>query len=152
MNRLRSKPAALAAIALSAVALAGCGESAEQKATAKVCKARSSISAEIKTLEGLTISSSFITEAKKAVESIGTSLKEIKEAQPDLAPARKEQIAKATETFQKQMSSLAAGLTSGLLSGVGAAQLKAAEPEVKAGLTQLADAYKQALEPISCPS
>ncbi len=152
LPRIIPKSTALAALILSALTLAACGESAEQKATAQVCKARSNISQQIKTLEGLTISSTFLSEAKKSVEAIGNDLKEIKAAQPNLQPARRAQVETATENFQKQMSGLAAGLTSGLLSGVGTAQLQQAGPEIKAGLTQLANAYKQALGPISCPS
>jgi len=140
----------VAALALSALALGGCGESAEQKATAQVCKARTDISTQITKLEGLPISTSFLPEAEKGVEAIRSDLKQIKAAQPNLAPARREQVAVATQGFEKEMSALAAGLAAGVKAGVGPEQLAAAAPQVKAGLAQLASAYKQALAPISC--
>ncbi len=144
------RPVAALALAMGALALAGCGESAQQKATAQVCSARSDIAKQIKTLEGLPISVSFLDDAEKSIEAIGKDLRQIKDAQPNLAPARKEQVAAATDTFEKQMSSLAAALAAGIKAGVGPSQLAAAGPEVKAGLSQLAGAYKQALAPISC--
>ncbi len=152
MLRTLPKPTATAALMLTTLTLAGCGESAQEKAMAQVCKARSNISQEITKLEGLPVSSSFLSEAKKSVEAIDKDLKEIRAAQPNLEPARREQVKAATASFEKQMSTLAAGLTSGILSGVGAAQLQAAGPQIKAGLSQLANAYKQAYGPISCPS
>ena len=84
-----------------------------------------------------------LSEAKSAVEAIGEDLKKIKDAQPNLAPARKEQVEKATETFQKQLSSTVTALSSGL-------SLSNAESQVKAALTQLGNSYKQTLAPINC--
>ena len=84
--------------------LAGCGESSEEKAKAQVCTAKSDISKQVKMLSELTISTSLLTQAKDGLEAIAADLTKIKDAQPNLAPARKEQISSATHTFEAQVS------------------------------------------------
>jgi len=150
-SRLLSRTFAVAALGLSVTGLTACGESAEEKASKQVCSARNNISEEITKLQGLTISTNTLNEAKAGFETISNDLKKIKEAQPNLAPARKEQIETATKTFQSQLSTMAAGLASSLGSGSLSSALANAEPQLKAALTQLATDYKQALAPISCP-
>jgi hypothetical protein len=147
MSRLRlaslNRPVAIVALVLGAVGFEACGESAEDKAKAQVCDARADISKQISTLAALPISTSVLTEAKAGVEAIGKDLKKIESAEADLQPARKEQVEKATETFQKQLSSTLNGITSGL-------SLSNAETQLKTSLTQLRNSYKQTLAPISC--
>jgi uncharacterized phage infection (PIP) family protein YhgE len=138
-----TKPLAILALLLSALAFAACGESAEEKATAQVCDARADISKQVATLTSLTISTSAIDEAKTGVEAIGKDLTKIKDAQSDLAPSRKEQVESATQTFQKQLSTTLSGITSGL-------SLSNAEKQLKSALSQLGESYKQTLAPISC--
>lgn len=146
-----SKPPAIVALLLSAVALTACGESAQEKAMAQVCAARADISKQITKLQGLTFSSSTITEAKAGFEAIGKDLTKIKNEQSALAPARKEQVQKATSTFETELSSIAGGLVSSLGSGGIEAALKNAQPQLKSALNTLEADYKQALGPISCP-
>jgi len=150
MPAILTKPVAVAALTLSVLALTACGESSQEKAAKNVCSARSEISAQITKLEGLTFSSSTVKEAETSFEAIGNSLKKIKNEQPALAPQRKEQVQAATQTFQTELSSIASGLVSKLSSGNLEAELKNAEPQLKAALSQLAADYKQALAPISC--
>lgn len=146
-----SKPSVLAALLLSSLALVACGESAQEKATAQVCKARTEISKQITKLEGLTISSNTVTEAKTSFEAIGKELTEIKNAQTNLEPARKEQVESATKTFETQLSTITAGVVASLGSGNIEAELKNAGPQLKSALSQLGTDFKQALGPISCP-
>ncbi|HWG09528.1 MAG TPA: hypothetical protein VN672_11045 [Solirubrobacteraceae bacterium] len=138
-----NRPVAIVALLLSTAVFAACGESAEEKAKAQVCDARADISKQLSTLATLPISTSVLTEAKAGVEAIGKDLEKIKEAQPDLQPARKEQVEKATETFQKQLNSTLTAVTSGLT-------LSNAEAQLKSALNQLGNSYKQTLAPISC--
>jgi hypothetical protein len=133
----------IVALLLSTVAFAACGESAEEKAKSQVCDARADIATQLSTLTTLPISTSAVTEAKTSLEAIGEDLKKIKDAQPDLEPGRKAQVEKATEAFQKQLSSTVTGLTSGL-------SLANAETQLKTALHQLANSYKQTLAPINC--
>jgi len=139
-----------ATLAMSAAGLVACGESAQEKAKAEVCAARKSISEQVTKLEGLTISTNTLTEAKTGFETIGKELTKIKNAQPNLEPARREQVEAATKTFQAQLSSLVSGIASSLGSGSLSSALTNAEPKLKAALTQLGNDYKSALEPISC--
>jgi hypothetical protein len=138
-----NRPVGIIALLLSTAALAGCGESAEDKAKAQVCDASADISKQISTLSTLPISTSAVTEAKAGLEAIGKDLKTIKDAQPDLQPGRKEQVEKASEAFQKQLSSTLSAIPSGLSLGNAQTQLETA-------LTQLGNSYKQTLAPINC--
>jgi hypothetical protein len=128
---------------LGVLMLAGCGESAQEKATAQVCQARSDISKQAKMLSELTISTNLLTEGKAGLDAIGKDLTKIKEAQPDLAPARKQEIQTATNTFQTQVSSIITGLVSN-------PSLSNAEKQIKSSLTQFATSFEQALAPINC--
>jgi hypothetical protein len=145
-----SRSASITALLLSALLLAACGESAQEKAEAQVCAARADISKQITTLSGLTLSASSATTAKTSVEAISDDLTKIKNAQPNLAPARKEQVEAATHTFTTQLTSTVTSLTSSLTSLTSPASLSNAATEVKSALVQLASSYKQTLSPISC--
>jgi uncharacterized protein YsxB (DUF464 family) len=137
------KSTAIVALALSMLALAGCGESAEEKAQAQVCSARADISKQVNTLSGLTLSIESVTQVKTGVEAVAGDLKKIKDAQPNLAPARKEQVQSATNTFETQLTTIVSELSSNL-------SLSNAETKLKSAVSQLATSYKQALAPISC--
>ena len=126
------------AVIVAAVGLVACGESAQEKATAQVCKARTDISTQIKKLEGLTLSTSVVTEAKTSVEAIRGDLEKIKDAQPDLAAPRKEQVEAATDKFTQTLTSLASDVGKlALSSGGSGAGLSAAETGLKSALSQL---------------
>jgi hypothetical protein len=138
-----SKTFATVALLLVALLLAGCGESSEEKAKAQVCTAKSDISKQVKMLSELTISTNLLTQAKDGLEAIASDLTTIKNAQPNLAPARKDQISSATHTFEAQVSSIITGLVSN-------PSLSNAEKQLKTSLTQYAKSFEQALAPINC--
>lgn len=123
--------------------LASCGESSQEKAKAQVCEARSDISKQVKALGELTLSTSILAEAKSGVEAIGKDLTKIKDAQPDLEPARKEQVQEATHTFEAQINSILSELAS-------KPSLSKLETQLKSSLTQLASGYEKALAPLNC--
>ncbi len=134
---------AIAALLLGALVLAGCGESSQEKATAQVCEARSDISKQAKMLSELTVSTNLLSEGKTGLEAIGKDLTKIKEAQPNLAPARKEQIQAATDTFQTQVTSIVTGLVTN-------PSLSNAEKQIKSSLKQFASSFEAALAPVNC--
>lgn len=138
-----SRGASAIALLLSVLAIAGCGKSAQEKATAQVCEARADISKQITTISGLTLSTSSVTQAKTGLEAIADDLKKIKGAQADLNPARKQQVETATNTFETQLASIVNSFSSSL-------SLSNLETQVKAAVTQLTSSYKQTLAPISC--
>ena len=138
------------ALLLSAALLAACGESAQEKATAQVCSSRSTISKEVQKLQGLTPSSSAADEAKKSLETISDELKKIRDAQSDLAPARKEQVEAATSTFGADLKAIGLEVAASLPSANTEAAVAAATPKLKASSEKLGADYRQALGPISC--
>ena len=137
------RSASAIAVLFSVLALAACGQSSQEKATAQVCEARADISKQISTLSTLTLSTSSVTQAKTSLEAIAADLKKIKGAQANLDPTRKAQVEAATNTFETQLSSIVSSFTSSL-------SLTNAATQVKAAVTQLTTSYKQTLAPISC--
>jgi len=148
MFSIFSKSAGIAVLSVVVLGLAACGESSEAKATKQVCAATSEISTQIKKLETLPISSSFLTEVKTSATTIDKSVGEIKSAAPNLETARKEEFETATRTFQVELASLLATTLSSSTSGEAA--LKSAEPKIKASLNTLATDYKKAFEALKC--
>lgn len=142
--RTSSKPLAAAALLLSALVLASCGESGQEKAKAQVCQARADISKQVKMLSELTLSLNVLSEAKTGLEAIGKDLTKIKDAQPNLEPARKEQVQAATHTFETEVSTILSELVS-------KPSLSKVEKQLKSSLTQLAGSYEKALAPVNCP-
>ena len=139
------KPLTLALIVVScgAFALSACGESKEDKAKKQVCGARSDISKQIDSLKTLTISTSTPDDVKSALNTIKGDLSKIKDAQPDLAPDRKEQVQTATKTFESQLQQIVPSTVNGL-------SVTNAKTQIQSAVTSLEAAYKQALEPINC--
>jgi hypothetical protein len=142
-SKLLSRPTAFLALALSALAFSACGESAQEKAKAQVCSARADISKQVDTLSGLTITTASVNQVKSSFEAIAADLKKIKGAQANLAPARREQVESATQTFETQISSIISGLASNL-------SLSNAEAQLKSAVSQLTADYKKTLAPINC--
>ena len=143
MPRAASKTPVVISLLVGALVLASCGESSEEKAKAQVCKARTDISAQVKKLSELTLSLSAPGEAKTGLEAIAKDLTTIKDAQPNLQPARKEEVQAATHTFEAQVSSILSELTS-------KPSLSKLETQLKSSLTQLASSYEKALAPLNC--
>jgi len=137
------KPLAVVAMLACALVLVSCGESAQEKAKAQVCAARSDISKQVKALGELTVSLSILSEAKAGVEAIGKDLAKIKDAQPNLQPARREQIQAATHTFETGVKTILSELAS-------KPSLSKAETDIKTTLTQLVASYEKALAPVNC--
>jgi hypothetical protein len=144
------KSTAVAALMISAIGLTGCGESSSEKATKKVCSATSEITAQIKKLQSLPISSSFVAEATKSVEAIGASVKDIEAAAPDLPTAQKEEVNAADKAFQTEVATITKDVAEATKSSNLEAALKAAGPKIDASLSKLAAEYKKAYEKLKC--
>ena len=148
MFNIFSRSAAIAALSVVVLGLVACGESSEEKATKQVCAATNEISTQIKKLENVPISSSFVTEVKTSAEAIDKSVGEIKSAAPNLPTANKEEFEAATKAFQLELASLTATAVKSAVSGEAA--LKSAEPQIKASLNKLGTSYKKAFESLKC--
>jgi Tfp pilus assembly protein PilP len=141
--RLRAH-AALGAILLSGtLALGGCGESKEEKAKKTACAARTEIKHEVEHLQSLTPTPAALGEVKTDIEGITENVKKMATAAKELAPSRKEEMEKATETFKREIDEAFSGLTT---SGSTTQLLS----EFTTALDKLGAAYKQALAPVNC--
>src|SRR5438105_8685937 len=78
----------VALVSLGTIALGGCGESKQDKAKKSVCSAKADINTQIQHLQATKPSSNALTEVKNDLTAIGNDLTKIKDAQPDLSPAR----------------------------------------------------------------
>ena len=147
-----TRPAAFAAlILLVAIGLAGCGESAEEKATAQVCSSTKEIQAQLSKLSELSISSKAPEEIKDAAAVMQKDAEKIKESAPNLPAASKASVESAQKALQAELAALAKALVStAKSSGDIEAVLKQSEPEVKAAVAGLATSYKQAFESLKC--
>ncbi len=152
MFKTLARPAAfMAVISLVAVALAGCGESAEEKATAQVCSATKEIRAQLSKLSNLSLSAKALEEIKDAAGVMKKEVGKIKESAPNLPSARKGEVEAAQKVLQSELLAAAATLAStAKSSGDVEAVLAQSEPEVKAAVAGLATSYKQAYEALKC--
>jgi hypothetical protein len=141
----------LALVLAGALGLVACGESSEEKATAKVCASTKEISAQLAKLQTLTLSSTALDEAKSGFETIGKSVNEIKDAAPNLETARKEEVTAANDAFKATFAALAAQIGSAALSsGSVEEELKKSEGALKAAVTTLATDYKKVFAELKC--
>ena len=147
MPRHRSaRRAGLAVCALlAAPSLAACGGDSEQEETAqqRVCDARAAIRTSIDGIRELPLTRESIPAVQESLQSIRADLRRIREAQPELAPERREEAQEATRAFRAEVESVARNaVASGVTGDVRAAVRTAAD--------QLAASYREALEPIDC--
>jgi flagellar biosynthesis/type III secretory pathway M-ring protein FliF/YscJ len=129
-------------IAFMGGALAGCGESKQDKAKKAVCSARSEIEKSVNDLRSLTLTVT-VDGVKNDISSIQTNLKKMVDNQKELASDRKDKVTSATQAFGQQLKSIASGLTSNL-------SLTNAASQVKTAGASLQSAYTSALAPIDC--
>lgn len=152
MFKTLARPASLVVvIPLAAMALAGCGESAEEKATAQVCSSTKEIRAQLSKLSDLSLSSKALEEIKDAAGVMKQEVGKIKESAPNLPSARKGEVEAAQKVLQTELIAAVATLASTVKSsGDAEAVLKQSEPQVKAAVAGLAASYKHAYEALKC--
>lgn len=140
-----------AAIAVGALALTGCGESAEEKATAQVCSSTKAIKAQFTKLGELQLTSKAPEEVKSILHVVEQEVAKIKESTSNLSEASKAPVQAAQNSFQTELVTLGASLAStAKSSGNTEAVLKQAEPEIKSAASTLVASYKQAYESLKC--
>jgi hypothetical protein len=146
----RASQFALALLFISALGLAACGESSEEKAAKQVCAATSEITSQINKLKALPISSNFPSEAKASFSTMGKAVGDIQDAAPKLETARKEEFEAATKAFGVELARIAGSVASAATSADLQAALKSAEPQITAALNTLSSDYKKAFEALNC--
>lgn len=125
------------------LAVAGCGESAQDKAKKQVCSARSDLQKQVNELSNLTLTTATSKGVKNNLNAIKNDLKQIKDAQGDLNSERKAQVQQATQEFESQVKSLAQSVGS-------STSLSSAATQLQSAVKQLADSYKQSLAKVDC--
>jgi uncharacterized protein YjbJ (UPF0337 family) len=134
---------ALPATLLVALALAGCGDSAEEKAQASVCNARDDIQKQVDDLKALT-PATFTTDAvSQSLQAIESDLDDMKNAQSDLSGDRRQQVESANQAFASQVQDVVKDIGTSLSASDAKTQLTQA-------LQQLAAGYEQAFSRIDC--
>ena len=132
----------LAAVAAAAT-LAACGESAQDKAKSQVCDARSDISKQITSLEGMTISTATVDQISKSLKAIGGDLRQIADAQDNLSSSRRAEVKTANQEFATQVRSTVTDIGRSL-------SLSDANAQLKTAVQQLTSSYQQTYARIDC--
>ena len=126
------------------LAVAGCGgDSAEQKAQAKVCGARAEIQKSIGSLKDLSASTVTVDGVRQQLQSIRKDLGTLRNAQGDLNGDRKKAVQQANSEFASTIKEV--GQT--VLRSTSAADAKT---QLKNAADQLESTYKSTLSPIDC--
>jgi hypothetical protein len=133
-----------AALLGSAVLVAACGESEEEKAQNEVCDARADIERRVDELADLTITTASIEQVTNNLEAIRDDLGTIAAEQGDLEPERQQEVEAAGSRFRSQLEDTARDVVSGATSG------EEAGARAGAALDDLADAFRDAYAPVDC--
>ena len=142
--------------ACAALVLPGCGSSsdegsspgdtsasAQDQAASQVCSARKDIQAQAETLTTLGDGSATKASVTSALTAVKSDVQKIKDAQPDLAPERKQQVQDAVATFETELRTIARDAVTGLVTGDAKTQASDAAASLKS-------AVKESLQPIEC--
>jgi len=130
-------------IVLIACVVAGCGQSAADKAKNQVCSARADIDKQLHYLQGLTPTTATATGVQNSLKAISSDLSKIKDAQPQLNAQRKQQVQAANQAFTAQLQSVASNVGQNL-------SLSSAGAQLKTAVTQLVQSYQHTFAAISC--
>jgi hypothetical protein len=133
-----------ATVALVAtLALAACGESAEDEALDRVCAARSSIDDEVQRLQGLTPETGTADAVRGSFEAIQDDLRTIAEARPELSEERREEVRDATDAFVAQVREVGATVLRSI-------SVEDARTQLATATDELAGAYRETVASIDC--
>jgi uncharacterized protein YjbJ (UPF0337 family) len=131
------------AVVTIALGLGACGQSAEEKAQAKVCDARDDISKQVDELTNMTAATVTMDAVKQNLDAIRNDLKEISEAQSDLSGDRRSEVEAANKKFASSVKETA----SQALSSMSASDAKTA---LATSAEQLKASYQDAFAPVNC--
>jgi hypothetical protein len=149
------KPLSILLVSVCAVvALIGCGSSsdkgssasptsAQDRAATQVCSARDGIQTQVQTLSSLSAGSATKADVTSALTAITSDLQKMKDAQPDLAPERKQQVQDATTAFGTQLKDILRQTVAGL-------SKTDAKTQATNAAASLKSAVKESLQPIQC--
>ena len=117
--------------------------SAQDRAASQVCSARDDIQTQVQTLTSLSTGSATNADVTAALGAIQADLKKIENAQPDLAPERKQQVQNATTAFGSQLKDVLKQTLAGITK-------HDAKTQATNAAASLNSAVKESLQPIDC--
>jgi hypothetical protein len=138
------KPLLLSLLAVTLLALGGCGDSKEEKALTAVCEAKNDIGKQVDTLQSLTLQTVTVDKVQSGVTAIRDDLKTISDNLPTVADDVKPDIQQANDQFKTQLGLIAVNIGRSISAEDSKAMLQAS-------LTQLSESYQQAFAKVQCP-
>jgi Tfp pilus assembly protein PilP len=142
---MKSYPASVAVcVVAGVVAIAGCGESAADKAKKQVCAARSDIKHHVTTLQNMDASSATPAAIKDSLTAIRDDVAKVVDAQPKLNAQQKEDVQAANQAFKASLQKTTADLKQ-------TRSAPQAKQQVHSAAQQLVSSYQSSLGKISCP-
>jgi hypothetical protein len=141
--KLARGSAALFAVLVVVALLAGCGDSAEDDAQAKVCAARDDIAKQVDQLKGLTLTTATTDQVSESLDAIKKDLSTMKDARSDLSDERRQDLNVANAAFAAAMRDTAATVGRSV-------SIESARQDAQQSLDQLASSYKSSFGQIDC--
>jgi hypothetical protein len=135
--------ALLIALLLPVAVVAGCGDSAADKAQDDVCAARDDIGKQVDELKSLTLTSATTSQVTDSLQSIRNDLSKIAQAQGELSDDRRQEVQAANQQFRTALRNTAVNVGKNL-------SVEDAADQVKQSLEQLAASYKSSFARIDC--
>jgi hypothetical protein len=135
--------ALLIALLLPVAVVAGCGDSAADKAQDDVCAARDDIGKQVDELKSLTLTSATTSQVTDSLQSIRSDLSKIAQAQGELSDDRRQEVQAANQQFRTALRNTAVNVGKNL-------SVEDAADQVKQSLEQLAASYKSSFARIDC--
>ena len=135
----------IASVVLAAVALAACGESDADKASAEVCEARDSINSEVQSLQKLTPQTVTTDAVRGSVDAIRGDLEQIGDARADLSDDLRKEVEAANEAFGAELREVASTI-------LRSTSVEEAKARIETSADQLAEAYRTSLGSVGCES
>jgi methyl-accepting chemotaxis protein len=135
--------AALPALVATLAVLAGCGQSAADKAKDQVCSARDDIGKQVQQLKGLTLSTATTGQVKASVDAIKKDLSTISDASGDLSDQFKQDVQAANQQFSSTVKDTVGNLGKTV-------SLQNAASQLNTALDQLAASYQSTFGQLKC--
>jgi ABC-type transporter Mla subunit MlaD len=132
----------LAVLLVPAGLLAGCGQSAADKAKTKVCDARDDIGKQVKSLQGLTLSTASASQLTNSVTAIKNDLSTIADNRGDLSDQLKNDVQAANDQFAAAVKQVGGSIKT--------ASLATAKTQITQALQQLATSYENSFAKLRC--
>ena len=139
---MRTAVTALAVVILG-LALAACGESAEDKALNTVCDARADIGTQVDTLKALTPATVTTDAVTQSLDAIRKDLEDIAGARSDLSSDRRSEVDAANKAFRSSIREVVTRLGTSL-------SASDAKAQVATALQQLGASYEKTFAPLNC--